>query len=149
MARFQKNDREAAVLIMPIVSMVIFLLMASLLASTIIGVDTGVEELFVKDSMAAVQSVVPGRPSIATMLNFILIAMTGVLTTMNIAKLSKMVLIFGMTVAAIGITAILGYLIDQPLLYFSVLGKSSAMAVNTAILFILWGIGSAMTERNK
>ncbi len=134
---------------MPIVSMVIFLLMASLLASTIIGVDTGVEELFVKDSMAAVQSVVPGRPSIATMLNFILIAMTGVLTTMNIAKLSKMVLIFGMTVAAIGITAILGYLIDQPLLYFSVLGKSSAMAVNTAILFILWGIGSAMTERNK
>ena len=148
-ARYQKKDRELTVVVIPIICMVIFLLMTSLLVSTVLKVNTGVEELFVKDSMVTVGSVAPGRPSVATMINFILIAASGIVITLNIKELNKLPAILGMTVALIGLTAILGYAINQPWLYYAVTGKSSAIAVHTAILFVLWGAGAVLAERNK
>ncbi|MDD5773031.1 MAG: hypothetical protein PHX78_06145 [bacterium] len=148
-ARFRKKNRDLAVIIIPILSMSILLLMVSLLASTAIGINVGVEEMFVKDSTIAVGSVTPGRPSIVTMINFILIAMSGILTTMNIRSLNKLPAIFCGTAAITGLIAILGYSINLPLLYFDIPGKSSAMAIHTAILFVLFGAGIVLTERNK
>lgn len=149
LARFQKKDRGLAIIVVPIISMCLFLVMSSLLASTIIGVNVGVEEMFVRDSMMAVGSVTPGRPSIASMFNFILIALAGILTTLNVLRLNKVLPLIAVPVSVTGLTAILGYCIHQPLLYFAVPGKSSAMAVNTAVLFFLWGMGFVLTERRK
>jgi len=149
MARYQKRDRDLASIIIPIMSMAILLLMTSLLASTVLGISLGVEDMFVRDSMEAIGSVVPGRPSVATMINFVLMAMAGILIIMNLNRLRKSHFIIGLTVAIIGSAAVLGYIINKPILYFMVLGKSSAMAIHTAILFVFWGIGLVLTEGNK
>jgi hypothetical protein len=148
-ARLHKGEDELAGLVLPIASMVIFLLMAALLGSTFWGVNVGIEEMFVKDSMNAVGSVTPGRPSIATMINFILIAMAGTAALFDFKKLSKMLMIDGVIVGLIGFTAVFGYILDQPALYFMVPGKSSAMAFHTAILFVFLGLGLVLTGRDR
>lgn len=148
-ARFRKKDREWAYILIPIAGMILFLLMSSMLASMVLGLDTGIEEMFVDDPMAAVGSVTPGRPSVATMAAFLLIGLAGAVTTLNFKGARNALTLLGLEVAAIGTLAILGYAMNQPLLYFAVQGKSSAMAVNTAVLFFLWGIGAALTERDK
>ena len=148
-ARFQKKDGDLAVIILPITSTIILLLMMTLLASTVIGVNVGVEEIFVKESMTAVRSVAPGRPSVATMINFILMAIAGFLTSFDFKGFSKNLTTIGATVGLIGAVAVLGYILNQPLLYFMVPGKSSAMACHTAILFVIWGLGLILIARDK
>ncbi len=148
-ARFKKKDRELAVIIIPIISMVIFILMASLFAAMVLGVSVGIEEILLKDSMIIDGTVAPGRPSVATMLNFFLIATMGILTTMNIKKLNKLLVIFGVMIAVIGLISVLGHSVNQPLLYYIGLGKFRLMAIYSAILFILWGAGAVLVEKNK
>ncbi|MCX5680964.1 MAG: hypothetical protein NT079_01560, partial [Candidatus Omnitrophica bacterium] len=66
-----------------------------------------------------------------------------------INRLKKTVVIIGMTVAAIGLTAILGHGIRQPLLYFMIEGKSGAMTIYAAILFVAWSLGLIFVESDK
>jgi hypothetical protein len=148
-ARFQKKDREVAVIVLPVASMIVVLLMATMFTSTIIGANVGVEEMFVKDSMGLAGGATPGRPSIATMLNFILLATAGFLTTMDVKRLNRAPVIIGTIVAVIGSIAVLGYITGRPLLYFAFSGRSSPMAIHTAILFVLCGAGAALTERDR
>jgi nitric oxide reductase large subunit len=44
-------------------------------------------------------------------------------------------------VAAIGALAVVGYIINAPILYYFVKGVNSAMARHTAILLVLMGTG--------
>ena len=147
-ARFQKNDREVSIIVIPVVSMIILLLMTSLLASTFLGMNVGIEEMFVKEQSSAIRSVAPGMPSVATMINFVLIAMAGILKISNISMARKLFVMFGVLVALIGAVAVTGYAIAWPLLYFQITGVSTAMALHTAILFCLWGAGMFSAERN-
>jgi hypothetical protein len=120
-----------------------------LLASTIVGVSIGVGEFFVKDSMVAVRSVTPGRPSVATMINFVLIAVTGITVPFGFRKIFKILTVLAAVVGLSGLSAVFGYIFNQPVFYFAVAGKSSAMACHTALLFILWGWGVILTGKNK
>lgn len=148
-ARCHRQDRCVALMILPISSMVIFLLMASLLASTIIGINVGVEEMFVREPAQAVGSVVPGRPSVATMINFMFIAIAGISVPFFCQRFHAVLSFIGVIVGLIGFVAILGYVIGQPLFYFLIEGQSSAMACHTAILFALWGLGLIFVEKNQ
>ncbi len=147
-ARFQKQERDFALVFLPIISMAIFLLMSSLIASTVIGISVGVEDFFVKESTQALGSVVPGRPSVATMINFILIASAGILISFSFNNLIKLIKILGVAVCLVGLSALFGYISNHPWLYFSITGRSSGMAVHTAILFVLWGYGLILTKNN-
>ncbi|MBI5221567.1 MAG: hypothetical protein HY979_02065 [Candidatus Magasanikbacteria bacterium] len=121
------------------VSFLTILLMASLLVSTFIGIKTGVEDLFVKEVSGAVKTVAPGRPSLVTMINFVLIAGIGL---SNLYRLSVAVSrTLGLLVTLFGGMAILGYIIDLPKLYGHFNNFSTAMALHTAILFVLLGVG--------
>lgn len=146
-SRFRRQECDLALVFLPIISMAILLLMTTLLASTVIGADTGVEELFVKDSIAAVASVAPGRPSVATMINFIFIALSGIFTSLVSGRFIKILGLLGLAVGLIGLTAVFGYIFNQPLLYFAVTGKSSAMTIHTAVLFVLWGCGAILAAK--
>lgn len=148
-ARLQRKIRNAALIVLPIASMIIMLFMVSLLAATFIGTSVGVEEFFVKDSMLAVLSIIPGRPSVATMINFILIALAGVLASFRFSVFNQALIAIGLIVGLIGITAVFGYIFNQPLLYFFLPGKSSAMAIHTAILFVLWAGGAIIAAKYK
>jgi hypothetical protein len=147
--QFKKGNRELAIIILPVISLIIFLFMAAMLASIVVGINVGIEEMFVKDPMEAVGSITPGRPSIASMINFVLIAFAGILTALNFKGFNKRLTIIGSVVGLIGLTAILGYILNQPLLYFMVAGKSVAMAQNTAIIFVLLGAGLTLAEGKK
>ena len=148
-ARFQRKNCDLATIILPITSSVILLLMMTLLASAVIGENMGIEEMFVKDSMTAVGRVTQGRPAIPTMISFIFIALAGFLTTLDFKRFNKKLTCIGMAIGLLGLTAVFGYILDQPLLYFTAPGISSAVACNTAILFVVCGLGLILIERDK
>jgi hypothetical protein len=109
--------------------------------STLLGMHTGIEELFIKEMPGGVKTVVPGRPSIPTMLNFLIIAIAGILTILDTEYLQSKLKVFGFIIGIIGAVAVFGYIIDVPLLYYFVEGVNSAIALHTAVLFILLGTG--------
>ena len=115
--------------------------MGTLLFSAIFGVNTGAEELFIKDNVTNNKTIVPGQPSLPTMFNFILIASAGILTTLNPRNLRSKLKIIGVIVGLIGGIAVLGYIINAPNLYYYIEGVNSAIACHTAALFIVLGIG--------
>ncbi|ATX79418.1 hypothetical protein Ga0123461_0998 [Mariprofundus aestuarium] len=125
---------------MPAVTMGILLLMGSLLASSLTGIHTGIEGWFIEDVSHAVKTVIPGMPSIGTMGAFIIISLSGVVTLMNPMKATHL-LVTGCIESGFSFTALLGYLVDKPALYYHIEGISSAMAVHTAILFAMLGVG--------
>jgi hypothetical protein len=148
-ARFRKKESVLAVIVIPVMSMVILLIMASLLGSKLIGAHNGAGEMLINFPVGTPGSTPPGIPPIATMINFILLAFAGFLTTMDIRRLNRAPAIFGAAVAAIGLFTVLGYIIDRPSLQFAVSGKSGAMPIHAAILFVLCGIGTALAERKR
>jgi hypothetical protein len=139
--RALEGEFDKAQVVISITSMTIILLMGLLFFSALLRVHTGLEDLFIKDAADAAKSVHPGMPSIPTMFNFLLIGAAGILTILNPAKARLKLKFIGLCVAAIGATAIVGYFIDVPLLYYYVEGINSAIAFHTAALFVLLGIG--------
>ncbi len=132
-------DKSQVVLLLT--SLIIIFVMGILFFSAFLGINTGVENLFVKELTGGVKTVIPGRPSMPTMINFILIASAGILTTLNLQKLPLNLKIIGLVVGAIGAVALAGYIINAPTLYYYVEGINSAMACHTAVLFMILGTG--------
>lgn len=140
-ARAVEGEFDKAQVVLSITSLIIILLMGLLLFSEILKINTGLEQLFVKDSVSSPMTVVPGRPSMLTMLNFVLIALAGILTTLSPHKSLSGLKFIGLIVAAIGAVAVIGYIINNPHMYYYVAGINSAIAFHTAVLFILLGFG--------
>ena len=137
----QRGKKAVAQMVLPVAALLILLLMATLLMSVLLGIRTGIEDLFVKEEAGAVKTTTPGRPSVGTMVDFILIGVTGLLAVFNPEGMKKALRWIGLVVAIVGGLAILGYIINAPVLYYTIAGFSTAMAMHTAILFTLIGIG--------
>ena len=84
-----------------------------------------------------------------TLINFILIAASGVVTVFHLAHLKSILSWLGGMIAVIGAVAFAGYLLDMPRLYYSIAGVNTAMAFHTAILFVLFGGGLLLLARKK
>jgi signal transduction histidine kinase len=121
----------------PVSGLVVFLFMASLLATSIVGAPNGVEQLFIQER-DTVKTTLPGVPSIPTIISFLLIVVTGIVSLNNSYKLRPIKYI-GYTILAIGVVSLLGYLVDQPTLYYYIENVSTAMAIHTSVLFALIG----------
>jgi len=139
--RAKEGAFDQAQVALSITSLIIILLMGILFFSTLLGIHTGVEDIFIKEPAGGIKTVIPGRPSLPTMLNFILIALAGILTMLNLKKLQPKLKIIGLAVVIMGVLAVIGYILNAPLLYYYLPGINSAMALHTAILFVLLGIG--------
>lgn len=144
-AEFQKDGHVLETLVLPIVSMQILMIMGVFLVATVFGIRTGIENLFVKEITPLPQTVA-GVPSVMTMINFILIAGIGMLTAFY-ERVRKEVLWIGALIAGIGALALIGYIVDVPVLYYSIYGLTP-MAIHTALLFMLIG-GAFMARANK
>ncbi len=136
-----EDEYDKAQVALSITSLIILLLMGILFFSALLGIRTGVEDLFIKEPSGAPKTVSPGRPSVPTMLNFILIALAGILTMFNTNRLQSELKIIGLIFGTIGALAVVGYIFNAPLLYYFVEGVNSAMAFHTALLFVLLGMG--------
>ncbi len=142
LVRAHEGEIEKAQVALSITSFTLALLMGLLLSSAVFGIDTGIESLFVRE-IGGVKSVVPGRPSMPTMVSFLLIAFAGILTLLNPERPGPKFKITGLTVCAVGAVAVAGYVLNAPLLYYYVPAVNSAMAIQTALLFVLCGMGLA------
>jgi hypothetical protein len=140
-AQTREGDSDAAPVVLPIASLVILLLIGTLLFGNLLGVRTGAEELFIRDTSSVPTTATPGMPSLPTMVNFLLIASAAILALFNPEKLTAMLKNIGLTVGSVGGIAVLGYLINIPLLYYFIAGVNNAMACHTAILFVFLGAG--------
>jgi hypothetical protein len=139
--RSQEGDIEKAFIALSITSLLIMLIMGTLFFSALLRVRTGVEDLFIKDAGNAALSVSPGRPSVPTMVCFVLIAAAGILTTLNPDKLRVKLRAIGLIICSIGAIAVAGYIINAPLVYYYIKDHNSAMACHTAVMFVLLGTG--------
>ena len=139
--RSMEGEFEKAHVALSISSLTIILLMGTLFFSALLKIPTGVDDLFIKEPAGAVKTVTPGRPSVPTMLNFMLMASAGIFTMLNPDKLRSKLRIIGLIVGTTGAVAIVGYIINVPLLYYYIEGINSAIAFHTAILFVLLGMG--------
>jgi hypothetical protein len=139
--RAVEGEFDKAQVALSITSLIIILLMGTLFFSALLEIHTGAEDLVIREPAGTVKTVTPGQPSIPTMLNFILIAAAGILTTMHPVNLRPKLRIIGIVIGSIGVLAVAGYVIDKPVLYYFVEGMNSAIACHTAALFIVLGIG--------
>jgi len=140
-AKHNERYNETAEIMLPILALIILMIMVTLLASSFLSIHTGIEDLFVKEAEGAVKTTTPGRPSMGTMVDFILIALAGMLFAFEPKNMKKYFGKIGIAIGIIGGAGILGYIINEPLLYYTIEGWSTAMALHTAILFTLIGIG--------
>ena len=139
------NFRDIAQIIIPVISMFIFLVMATLLIGSILGLQTGVENMFVRDSaMDVTFSVSSNYPSAGVMLSFLMIAAAGLLVPLGGSSIQRSFLLTGWATVALGALALLGYVVRMPFLYFQLSNISSATPFSAAVLFIL--IGYALTR---
>lgn len=140
LARAQEGEYEKAQIALSMTSLILAILMGLLFFSAIFGVQTGLESLFVKDPGDA-RSVMPGRPSLPTMVNFMLMAVAAILAILNPARLRPKLRAIGIVIGVLGACAAAGYIFNVPLLYYYIAGINSAMAMHTALLFVLLGTG--------
>ncbi|MDD5496801.1 MAG: hypothetical protein PHP46_06890, partial [Candidatus Omnitrophica bacterium] len=119
-------------------SIVLLVLMGYLLIASLYGTGRPLDNFVIRESEGAVMTIKSGLPSAATMLNFTLIALVGILSFFSHKpRLHKF---FGEAIGFIGFSAIMGYVFNQPHLYFYFENISSAMALHTAFLFVIIGM---------
>jgi len=129
----------------PISGFVVFLFMATLLTTSIAGVPSGVEQLFVQEPPNAVKTQIPGMPSIPVAISFLLIVVVGIVSLNKPNKLRPISTI-GYITMAIGGVSLVGHVTSQPILYYYVDGFSTGMAIHTSILFALIGFALSMLK---
>lgn len=141
MTRTAEGETDRAQVALYLTTLPLLLIMGAVFFSSLLGAHTGLEDLFVKEVPGGVKTIIPGRPSLATALNFLLFAAAG-LIGMHAPFVSRRWLkLPGWLVAAVGAVALAGYAADAPRLYYFVPGANSAMAFGTAALFVLLGAG--------
>ena len=125
----------------PTLATIILFIMGLQLLTILVGFSTGIEGLFFTDTERTAISPFPGRPSIPTTISFLLIGGVGMMVQWNTGKRLRQVLrSMGIPIAGIGAIAMVGFLVDKPLLYYAVENINNAIALNTAMLFVLIGI---------
>lgn len=145
-AEEQKESSFIVQMILPSAILLILLLMVTLFISTVFGFSTGLDSFFIQEKIGAVNTAVPGRPSIVTMINFIVVALAGISI---LADFKKSLTIPGSIILLIGSVAVSGYIFNQPILYYSIAGINTAMALLTALLFMLIGIGFILCGKTR
>jgi len=135
------GEFDKAQIVISITSLLIILMMGTLFFSSVLNVHTGVEDLFIKKPDTSPTTIVSGRPSFPTILNFVLMASAGIFTILGIEKARLKMKIIGYAVGIIGLSAAAGYIINAPVLYYYLPGVNCAMACHTAVLFVISGIG--------
>ncbi len=138
-------------IVLPSSLLIILLFMTTHISSMLLSTPSGLDNLFVEEEIQTLDTVAPGRPSLGTISNFILIVAAGVTTLAVSSSIirNKILFCIGSAIGIIGTLAISGYALASPLLYYSIPNVSTAMAVHTAILFGTFGFTLALLARHQ
>ena len=146
LSKYTEGKTSIAKIMIPISSLVVFLFMTTLLTAYIFGKTSGIEQLFIKESSDAIKTSLPGMPSFATIVNFILIIVS--IFAFFESRLKKLFTPIGYAISTIGIISIIGYVVNQPILYYYIDNVSTAMAIHTSFLFTSLGIALILSRNN-
>lgn len=138
--RFKQGRRSLAQSLMPLFAFVILLLMLTLFASIFNNSYTGIESIFIQEANP-IDSVKGGIPSLGSIAGFSLLSLCCFFYVLTPDKMASLNVLMGCFLTILGLTAIAGYSLHIPWLYYSLPGWSSAMSLYSALLFILLGIG--------
>lgn len=137
---FEKKS-DGLKIVLTFVTLIILIIMATLFISIFLNIYTGVEDLFVKETKNTISTSVPGRPSLGTIINFILVALAGIFAMFEMNNLSFKLYYIGLFIFVSGYTAVFGYILSIPILYYNIENISTAMALHTAFFFMITGAG--------
>lgn len=148
-SRMVQEEDEVADAILPGIALTMAIITVSMLMGRLLSIPTGIESLFVpiKDPVT-LSSVIPtaGIPSIATLVNFMVFGFVGIGTAFFIKIRTLFLTGVGILIIATGGIALLGYVFRLPALYYD-FGSSVPMALNTALCFVLLGIGTILVSK--
>jgi signal transduction histidine kinase len=147
MNEIKAKNSSVAKVYLPAPIIVIIFFMITLLVSNLAGIRTGIEDIFISET-EAVKSLTPGRPSVGTMVSFILVIIASLLFTMDQQR-NKLFFIVGDVIIAISGLSLIGYATDLSFLYYEIENVSTAMALHTSITFILVGISMILLSQIK
>ena len=88
-----------------------------------------------------------GRPAFVTIAAFNLIAFVGIVSALSIKNVKIVLRISGAALLVMSGSALLGYIFGVPILYYYVVSVSTAIALNTAVLFGLIGAAFMLLSR--
>jgi signal transduction histidine kinase len=143
----RKKLAAVSQLVLPPAILITTLFMSAHITSAILGGSSGIDNLFVKEAQNTPYTSIPGRPAIATILSFVLIATTGMAALRKSPSMKKMFSSIGLAIGAIGGVATLGYALAIPAFYYAINEVSNGMAIHTAILFVVIGSTLVMLPR--
>lgn len=137
-ARIRGGDLTKAHTILLVTIMIVYTLMVSTVLSIFINVNTGINTAFIEEK-SAIRTVSLGQPSLGTIACFIMQIPIWASALYSSRFFARLTTILGPSIVAIGSIGIVGYVAEQPILYYSVENVSTAMAFVTAVLFVLLG----------
>ena len=141
-----KNSNFAKISLVAPITVIIFF-MTVFLFSSISGIRTGIEDMFIKET-EAIRSVTPGRPSISTMTSFIAVVIASLLLTFKPLK-NKSFFIIGNIIIATNSLSLIGYASGLSFLYYEIEGWSTAMALHTSIAFVITGTSMIFLSKSN
>jgi len=146
---FRREERKISrQIILTIFPTLITLIMGTLFSGSIFGFQTGMENIAFIDIHEVNTPIFQGRPSVATMIAFLLIAFIGFLCNFN-RPTRRVFSLIGLIVGTIGLVGVAGYLSNLPILYYEIPGLSNAIAANTTTLFALLGLAIFLIGREQ
>ena len=128
-------------------SFIEFIFLMTLFSSIIIGIPTGIENAFSHETYS--QYNIPGKPSYPTIINFFFIVLVSFIALYDNKKVGKYLYFSGSIIIIVSSIALIGYIINNPLLFYTIPSINSAMAFPTAILFTLIGAGMILLSNIK
>ena len=140
-ARYQQTGRQNVELILVSTSFIIFLITALLFVADFLGISSGLENILSRTATVAVS-----HPSLAGVVCSVLVAICGLLSLSRHNYYRQIIRILGLVMAVAGVMAVLGYLSNQPMLYYEFKPVAAAMAFNTALMFTCLGVGFIYIE---
>jgi len=153
-----KDNYELSAMILPGIALLLFLIMGVILLANltntetgllanITGTQTGIENLFVIEGDTT-YSAGAGNPAIITIFNFILFGCACLNALFNSINRQNIFKFIGGFIVIISLISIIGYIFSVPVLYFEINGLTP-VAFNTALSFLLLGVGLIITSKVK
>ncbi|MFZ2072337.1 MAG: hypothetical protein WAV10_01490 [Minisyncoccia bacterium] len=148
--RKTQNYYELPHLIISGIIFIIFLINITILIGVFMGMQTGMENLFIQNQQNELINIttVAKSPAISTMICFVLFGIASIFSLFY-GKYFKIIKFFGYLISIIGLIATLGYICRVSLLYYQLNDSIIPMALNTAISFILLGFCLTILNSNK
>lgn len=142
-----ENEFTLSPIILSGITLIILLMNITILISSLMGVQTGLENLFVRQQdLVVLNNIVAGLPALPTMFCFIFL---GLASIFSLLKYRKNIKVFGYAIFIVSFIALIGYILKTPVLYYKFNPSAIPMAFNTSLSFVLLSICVVLISENK